>query len=195
MRVGDLVRYDATFTWWTSQVQILPDPLMNKSSRFFSIFYSNFNKPKFFYSIVLILILLLLSSTFIISYGLSQQYSATATIYDISEGDAYTVQLRTSDTFIKRYIGLSYTKSLDQNQGMIFIHPYETNQAYVMRNMNFPIDLLFINSNGFIVSIYHAQPESFPYNVYEDKGIWVIELPYGWTTKHNISVGDAVTFP
>jgi uncharacterized membrane protein (UPF0127 family) len=168
---------------------------MDKPSQPFSIFYSNSSKSNFFYSIVLILILLLLSSPFLISYGLPQQYSATATIYDISEDDTYTVQLRTSDTFIKRYIGLSYTKSLGQDQGMIFIHSHEKNQAYVMRNMNFPIDLIFINSNGSIVSIYHAQPESPPYEFYEGKGIWVIELPYDWTTKHNISVGDTVTFP
>jgi len=102
-------------------------------------------------------------------------------------------ELQISDTFLTRYIGLSHTDHLEQDQGMLFIHPTEKNHTYVMRNMDFPIDIIFIDSKGTIVSIHHAYPESPPYSAYEGFSKLVLELPHNWTIDNNISVGDTVS--
>jgi len=112
--------------------------------------------------------------------------------FDTSETILAQAELQISDTMITRYIGLSQTTFLGKNQGMLFVHPSETNHVYVMRNMSFPIDIIFIDSQGTIVSIHHAHPELPPYTPYEGLSKWVIELPHQWTLDHNISVGDTV---
>ena len=126
-------------------------------------------------------------------YGPTQSPTATVIFFDTSETALAQAELQISDTTITRYIGLSQTTSLGKNQGMLFVHPSETNHVYVMRNMSFPIDIVFIDSQGTIVSIHHAHPELPPYTPYEGFSKWVIELPYNWTLDHNISAGDTVS--
>ena len=139
-----------------------------------------------------ILVILLAAAILFTFSGSTQSPTATVIFFDTSENVLAQAELQISDTMITRYIGLSQTTSLGKNQGMLFVHPSETNHVYVMRNMSFPIDIIFIDSQGTIVSIHHASPELPPYTPFEGLSIWVIELPYNWTLDHNISPGDTV---
>ena len=143
--------------------------------------------------ILLTILVILLAAAILFTFsGSTQSPTATVIFFDTSENVLAQAELRISDTMITRYIGLSQTTSLGKNQGMLFVHPSETNHVYVMRNMSFPIDIIFIDSQGTIVSIHHASPELPPYTPYEGLSKWVIELPHQWTLDHNISVGDTV---
>ena len=145
-------------------------------------------------SLILLTILVILLAVAILFtfHGSAQSPTATVVFFDTSETILAQAELQISDTMITRYIGLSQTTFLGKNQGMLFVHPSETNHVYVMRNMSFPIDIIFIDSQGTIVSIHHAHPELPPYTPYEGLSKWVIELPYNWTLDHNISPGDTV---
>ena len=103
-----------------------------------------------------------------------------------------TVQVRVADTFRERYTGLSNTESLGPNEGMLFVHDEEGEHAYVMRDMAFPIDIVFVDANRTITAIHHAETESRPYTRYRGTGKYVLEVPYGWTTDHGVEVGDRV---
>ena len=109
-----------------------------------------------------------------------------------------TVDVRISDTQPQRYTGLSDTESLGPNEGMLFVHENEGQYAYVMRDMDFDIDIIFIAENGTITTIHHAPapPEGERYSErYSGQGKYVLEVNRGWTNETGVSVGDTVELP
>jgi len=102
-----------------------------------------------------------------------------------------------ADSPSERYTGLSDTEALGPNEGMLFVHPSEGRQTYVMREMAFPIDIVFVDANGTITTIHHAElpEEGEELRGYRGRGKYVVELPYGFTTDHGIEVGDTVRIP
>ncbi|MFC7098065.1 DUF192 domain-containing protein [Halobaculum marinum] len=121
----------------------------------------------------------------------------TVTVVDEDGTDLGTVEVRVADTFDKRYTGLSDTESLGPNEGMLFVHGSEGQHAYVMRDMAFPIDIVFVAANGSVTRIHHAElpPEGTSggdLTRYRGTGKYVLEVPYGWTNRTGVSVGDSV---
>ena len=118
---------------------------------------------------------------------------ATVNIVDGETGTTLaTVEVRIADTFPKRYTGLSNTSSLGPNEGMLFVHEGET-PGYVMRDMAFPIDIVFIDSDGEITTIHHAAVDAD--QMFRGPGRYVLELPYNYTVENRITVGDRVEIP
>ncbi|MFU1779880.1 DUF192 domain-containing protein [Haloarcula japonica] len=111
-----------------------------------------------------------------------------------------TVEVRIAQTFNQRYVGLSETESLGPDEGMLFVHDEAGEHTYVMRNMSFPLDIIFIDANGTITTIHHAPvpPEGTSDNDltrYEGRGKYVLEVNRGWTNRTGVSVGDRVELP
>ena len=129
--------------------------------------------------------------------GQSEQseYDRTeVTLTDFRTGDDLaTVDVRIADTRDKRYTGLSDTESLGENEGMLFIHDSEGQYSYVMRDMAFPIDIVFIDSDGAITKIHHAEADSDAR--FSGTGKYVLELPYEYTTENDITERDRVQIP
>jgi len=117
----------------------------------------------------------------------------TVTVADGETGaELATVEVRIADTFEKRYTGLSNTSSLGPDEGMLFVHEGET-PGYVMRDMAFPIDIVFIDASGEITAIHHAEPDDS--GTFRGPGRYVLEVPYHYTTDNDIAVGDQVRIP
>ena len=109
-----------------------------------------------------------------------------------------TVTVRISDNRRQRYTGLSETASLGPDEGMLFVHESEGTHTYVMRNMSFPLDIIFIDANGTITTIHHAPtpPEGEQYSEqYPGYGKYVLEVNRGWTNRTGVTVGDRVELP
>ena len=121
-----------------------------------------------------------------------QPERTTVTVVDENDASLGTVEVRVSDTFRERYTGLSNTESLGPNEGMLFVHDGEGEHAYVMRDMAFPIDIVFVDANRTITAIHHAETESRPYTRYRGHGKYVLEVSYEWTTDHGVEVGDRI---
>jgi uncharacterized membrane protein (UPF0127 family) len=121
----------------------------------------------------------------------------TVTVYNGST-DRGTVSVRISDNRSQRITGLSDTESLDRDEGMLFVHNREDTHTYVMRDMDFPIDIIFIDSNRTITTIHHAPtpPEGETYSrEYPGKGLYVLEVNRGWVNATGTVVGDRVELP
>jgi len=109
-----------------------------------------------------------------------------------------TVDVRVADTERERHVGLGETERLEDGQGMLFVHPESGSYAYVMRNMSFPIDIVFVDADGTITAIHHAPVASDPQDpdrLYRGTGRYVLEVPYGWTNETGVTVGDRVAIP
>ncbi|MGM0606749.1 MAG: DUF192 domain-containing protein [Halobacteriota archaeon] len=97
-----------------------------------------------------------------------------------------------------RYIGLSDSDSLPDDRGMLFVYESHGDRTFVMREMSFGIDIVYVAPNGTITEIHHAPApdpdEDGSAMRYPGSGQYVLEVPYGWTIDRNVDVGDRVDF-
>lgn len=117
---------------------------------------------------------------------------ATATIADADGAPLAQVSGKVAGTWHERYVGLSDSESLEPGEGLFFVHPKQGQHSYVMRDMAFPIDIVFINTEGEITTIHHAPIEEPPYTEYTGVAKYVLEIPYGWTSENSVSIGDQI---
>jgi hypothetical protein len=108
-----------------------------------------------------------------------------------------TFVLEVADSEQKRQLGLSKRKSLKDNEGMIFIFDIPGYYAFWMKDMKFPIDIIFLN-NEKIVTIYKNVP--YPQNEDERLATYsptqpanrVLELKAGTVEKLGLSEGETI---
>jgi len=100
-----------------------------------------------------------------------------------------------ADTTEERAQGLSGKESLKENEGMIFVFKNPTVPGFWMKDMLFPIDIVWINESGKVVSVTkNAGPESYPLVFYPEGSIrYVLEVPAGFSEKNNLKKGDMVS--
>lgn len=151
------------------------------------------------------LLLLLVGSVYVAQSGLlflvddpdpDGYERVTVTAYDENGTELATVEARVADTRAKRYLGLSNTSDLQMGEGMLFVHANDREHGYVMRNMSFPLDIVFIGADERITRIHHAAvPEGEYEQTYEGRGKWVLEVPRGWANETSVDEGDRVAIP
>jgi len=92
--------------------------------------------------------------------------------------------------------GLSYRESLADNTGMLFIFNELDNHGIWMKDMNFNLDILWVDENKQIVYLKQAvTPESFPDIFTPNKPAkYVIEMSSGFISNENLQVGDKLVF-
>ncbi len=102
-----------------------------------------------------------------------------------------------ADTPQKQAQGLSFRKSLPENQGMLFVFEKPSFYYFWMKDMNFPLDFIWINSNEVVDITKNVKPEdfqppnSFTSRVETDK---VLEVNAGFVEKFKIKIGDKISF-
>lgn len=96
-------------------------------------------------------------------------------------------------------IGLSETKSISSDQGMLFIFEEASYYSFWMKNMKFPIDIIYINQDAIVTIRNNAQP---PKNNTDNLVVYfpekpsnkVLEIQAGLAEKYGFKIGDKVTY-
>ncbi|WP_137287980.1 DUF192 domain-containing protein [Natronorubrum halophilum] len=122
---------------------------------------------------------------------------AEVRVLDGDTGDELaTVDAEVADTPAERYTGLSDHGSLEDGDGMLFVHSSEDDRTYVMRDMEFDIDIVFIDAGGEITAIEGARAPEAGENgndlEYEGRARWVLEVPREYANETGMDVGDEV---
>ena len=72
------------------------------------------------------------------------------------------LKITRADTKQERYRGLSGRESLPADQGLLLVYDTSKRHGIVMRDMNFPIDIIWLDARGSIVDIKRgAKPNSY----------------------------------
>lgn len=106
--------------------------------------------------------------------------------------------LEIAKTLNQQSIGLSKRSNLCQNCGMIFVFGKDKTLPFWMKDTLIPLDMIWVNSQGIIVSIETAQPEPntpiFKLKMYQNStpAQYVIELNAGDANKLNLKIGDKI---
>ncbi len=92
--------------------------------------------------------------------------------------------------------GLSDTPSLAENQGMLFIFSTPTTPSFWMKDMQYPLDIVWIDANKKVVDITRdLSPATFPKTVTPKSPTqYVLEVNAGFAEKNSIAVGATVSF-
>lgn len=89
--------------------------------------------------------------------------------------------------------GLSGRKSLCPDCGLLFIFPQRQVRSFWMKNMNFPIDIIWIDGGKIVKIDKDLPPEGeFPEKSYSSvvPADIVLEVNAGYSDRHNIKEGD-----
>jgi uncharacterized membrane protein (UPF0127 family) len=108
-----------------------------------------------------------------------------------------SVDVEVAATRIERYRGLSGHETLPEGEGMLFVHGHEREYTYVMREMDFGIDIVFVDADGRVTAVHNASApdpgEDGTDQRYTGLGRFVLEVPRGYAAEHGIEAGDSVT--
>lgn len=107
---------------------------------------------------------------------------------------ATTIKVEIADTELKRKRGLSGRMSLAEGSGMLFVFEESGMWGIWMKDMRFPLDIIWLNTNHKVITIAsQVVPDSFPTVFYPSAPAqYVIEVPAGFVKSHSIAEG--VTF-
>lgn len=105
-------------------------------------------------------------------------------------GTEVTVEI--ADTQAKRERGLGGRDTIKQNTGMLFVFDTPEQYGFWMKDMKFPIDIIWFDANRRIIyEEEDVQPNSYP-NVFVPRtpATFVLEVPAGFFAFHHLNVGD-----
>lgn len=104
---------------------------------------------------------------------------------------------RLARTEAEREKGLSGTHSLRDDQAMLLIYDSDDKWPIWMKDMNYPIDIIWLDKDKTVVYIVkNAPPESYPYEQFtpKEKARYVVEVPAGTVAKKKIVIGAQANF-
>lgn len=105
------------------------------------------------------------------------------------------IEVEVAATPTAQFKGLSWRKSLEENKGMLFVFGSPSFYAFWMKDMMFPIDIIWIAGDE-IVDISRNLPparENFmPTYTPAEPANYVLEVNAGWADRHGIKIGDKV---
>lgn len=103
------------------------------------------------------------------------------------------IDIEIADDDQQRELGLMMRRTMKEDNGMLFIFPYETIQAFWMKNTILSLDILYVNSQNEIVKIYkNTEPYSEISLPSGKPSIYVVEVIGGYTDKYGIKEGDKI---
>ncbi len=136
---------------------------------------------------------------FLFTVPIYQEFKDNSFIYDYIEQKTAVfgqsvIKIHIADTNEERIQGLSGKNSLEKNRGLFFVFEKEDYHGIWMKNMNFPIDIIWFNQQYQVVHIEkNIKPETYP-NVFKPKheSLYVLEMPAGFADENAIKKGDEI---
>ena len=112
-----------------------------------------------------------------------------------SSGASVKIDIQIARTEFDRQLGLMFRKSMNENQGMLFIFPDVRVRSFWMRNTEIPLDMIFVDTSKRIINIArNTTPYSDVSYPSDGPAKYVIEVNGGFSDRHNISKGDIVNW-
>jgi uncharacterized protein len=104
---------------------------------------------------------------------------------------------RVAKTLDEREKGLSNTPTLREDQALLFVFGVDGKWTIWMKDMNYPIDIVWLDKDKKVVHIVkNAPPESYPDETFvsKDDARYVIEFLAGTADKKSIKIGEKADF-
>lgn len=114
----------------------------------------------------------------------------------VIQGRSYRFQAEIADNEAERAQGLMNRPSLPEDRAMLFLFPDEAPRGFWMKNTQIPLDILYLNRRGEIVSIVRgAVPLSEATVPSGAPAAAVLEINGGLADRLGVAPGDVVRHP
>lgn len=97
------------------------------------------------------------------------------------------------ETSEEQSLGLMHRDPISEDQGMLFIYSEPQQVSMWMKNVKFPLDIIFVNDRQLIESV-QEETEPFSSTLYNSKGLckYAVEVIGGFTNKYRIEKGQKI---
>tara|TARA_R110000772_G_scaffold250830_2_gene365630 strand:+ start:1273 stop:1749 length:477 start_codon:yes stop_codon:yes gene_type:complete len=103
------------------------------------------------------------------------------------------LNIEIADDEYQTQTGLMYRKSMKDDQAMLFIFEDEIQRAFYMKNTQFALDIIFINSDRKVVNIHKdTQPLDLSSLPSDGPSKYVLEINAGLSDTWTLESGDSV---
>lgn len=144
---------------------------------------------------------LVIISVGIMLWSKYKAHDASAVRNTMNDSDVLVIggtpfQAEIVDTPLFRQRGLSGRSHIGDTEAMLFVFPQSDYHGFWMKDMLFPIDILWLTEEGVIVHIKEsARPESYPEPfVPQVPARVVIEVKEGTVKAYKLKIGDSLIF-
>ena len=136
-------------------------------------------------------LLILVTAIVFLNYNYQNKKTPQVTI----NNHIFNLAIAKTDT--EKEIGLSKYKNIPQNFGMLFPFGKPDYYSFWMKNMKFPIDIIFIRNNKIVTIFKNASPpksnnELLPIYRNQNLSDTVLEINTGLSDKYNFKSGDLI---
>ncbi len=126
-----------------------------------------------------------------------EEEESTVEIYN-QDGKSLIVRVEIADDNQERLQGLSGRRTLGDYEGMLFIMDTTGGSSFWMKDMYIPLDILFIDENGFIIDIHEdmqpCEPGYCPNITSSDVYKYALEVNAGFCKENRVGDGNTVLF-
>ena len=106
-----------------------------------------------------------------------------------------TYTLEIANDAAEREKGLMRRDAMPADHGMIFVFAGEQRLGFFMKNTRIPLDIIFLNANGVVVSIKQMRPYDLSTTYADAPAKYAIELNQGQAAATGLKVGDELSIP
>lgn len=144
--------------------------------------------------LVLIIVIFVFSRAYLLTHSFSFPSLAGQTVTI----DGHTFHVSVAKTEQEKEAGLSERQALSADEGMLFTFGTPDYYRFWMRNMKFPIDIIYIQANKIVTIHANVQPpqtgkDTLPIYTSSQPANIVLEINAGLSQKYNFQNGDTVT--
>lgn len=106
------------------------------------------------------------------------------------------IDVAVADSFEERVKGLSGLPELGKNRGLIFAYSHKDTHGIWMKDMHFPIDIIWLDEELRVVDIEKdVSPDTYPETFRpETPARYVLEVNAGFAEKHDVNIGTVAVW-
>lgn len=106
-----------------------------------------------------------------------------------------TYELEIANTDADRQKGLMDRETLPTGRGMIFVFAKEAPRSFWMKNVVFPLDIIFLDATGRVVDVKRMLPLDLRSVSSARPAKYAIELAAGQASASGVKIGDVLVIP
>ena len=101
----------------------------------------------------------------------------------------YRIEAEVAANQTNRMQGLMHRRSMQPNEGMIFVFTQEERHCMWMRNTFLPLSVAFLDSEGRILNIENMEPQTEDNHCARKPARYALEMNLGWFAQRGIKPG------
>lgn len=104
----------------------------------------------------------------------------------------YRIEAEVAANQKDRMQGLMYRRSMQANEGMLFVFPHDDRHCMWMRNTLLPLSVAFLDAKGQILNIEDMEPQTDDNHCAAAPARFALEMNKGWFSSKGLKPGQGI---